>query len=137
MAEGVLNPLAGLAALGRIWSGTCRSRAVDLDAGCIGKGILAPTAVAHTASPGDQWTVCLDATSDVHSEFGVGIGLALLTANWCFVLFAVAMIAGFVIRAPREERMMLEAFGEEYQVYMQRTGRFFPKFSVLLAGFRR
>ena len=69
--------------------------------------------------------------------FGVGIGLALLTANWCFVLFAVAMIAGFVIRAPREERMMLEAFGEEYQVYMQRTGRFFPKFSVLLAGFRR
>lgn len=69
--------------------------------------------------------------------FGVGIALALLTANWCFVLFAVAMIAGFVIRAPREERMMLETFGEEYQVYMQRTGRFFPKFSVLLAGFRR
>lgn len=69
--------------------------------------------------------------------FGVGIALALLTANWCFVLFAVAMIAGFVIRAPREERMMLETFGEEYQIYMQRTGRFFPKFSVLLAGFRR
>lgn len=69
--------------------------------------------------------------------FGVGIALALLTANWCFVLFAVAMIAGFVIRAPREERMMHETFGEEYRIYMQRTGRFFPKFSVLLAGFRR
>jgi len=59
--------------------------------------------------------------------FGVGIALALLAANWCFVLFAVAMIAGFVVRAPREERMMLEAFGEEYRVYMQSTGRFFPK----------
>jgi protein-S-isoprenylcysteine O-methyltransferase Ste14 len=62
------------------------------------------------------------------SMFGVGIALALLAANWCFVLFAMAMTAGFVVRAPREERMMLEAFGEEYRVYMQRTGRFFPKF---------
>jgi protein-S-isoprenylcysteine O-methyltransferase Ste14 len=61
------------------------------------------------------------------SMFGVGIALALLAANWCFVLFAVAMTAGFVVRAPREERMMLETFGEEYRVYMQRTGRFFPK----------
>jgi protein-S-isoprenylcysteine O-methyltransferase Ste14 len=61
------------------------------------------------------------------SMFCVGIALGLLTANWCFVLFAVAMIAGFVLRAPREERMMLQAFGEEYRVYMQRTGRFFPK----------
>ena len=59
--------------------------------------------------------------------FGVGVALALLAANWCFVLFAVAMISGFVARAPREERMMLEAFGEEYRVYAQRTGRFFPK----------
>lgn len=69
--------------------------------------------------------------------FGVGIALALLAANWCFVLFAVAMIAGFVVRAPREERMMLEAFEEEYQLYMQRTGRFFPKLWILLARVRR
>lgn len=61
------------------------------------------------------------------SMFGVGVALALLAANWCFVLFAVAIIAGFVLRAPREERMMLDAFGEEYRGYMQRTGRFFPK----------
>ena len=64
--------------------------------------------------------------------FGVGIALALLTAKWCFVLFAVAMIAGFVARAPREERMMVEAFGEEYRVYQQRTGRFFPKLQMVL-----
>jgi protein-S-isoprenylcysteine O-methyltransferase Ste14 len=57
----------------------------------------------------------------------VGIAFALVTANWCFVLFAVALIAGFVVRAPREEQMMLQAFGEEYRAYMQRTGRFFPK----------
>jgi len=57
----------------------------------------------------------------------MGIAFALVTANGCFVLFAVALIAGFVARAPREEHMMLQAFGEEYRAYMHRTGRFFPK----------
>jgi protein-S-isoprenylcysteine O-methyltransferase Ste14 len=59
--------------------------------------------------------------------FTVGIAFALITANWCFVLFAVAMSTGFVVRAPREDQMMLQASGEEYRAYMQRTGRFFPK----------
>jgi protein-S-isoprenylcysteine O-methyltransferase Ste14 len=59
--------------------------------------------------------------------FGEGIAFALVTANWCLVLFAVAMITGFVIRAPREEQMMIAAFGNEYRDYMQRAGRFFPK----------
>lgn len=64
---------------------------------------------------------------------GAGIALALLAANWCFVLAAAAMVVGFVLRAPREERMMLEAFGEQYSTYMRETGRFFPKLRVLLA----
>ena len=58
---------------------------------------------------------------------GVGTAFALVTANWFFVLLAVAMIAGLVARVPREEQMMLGKFGEEYRAYMQRTGRFFPK----------
>lgn len=65
--------------------------------------------------------------------FGVGVALALLSANWLFVTFAVAMIVGFVLRAPREERMMLEAFGEEYRIFMQQTGRFFPRLRTVLA----
>ena len=58
---------------------------------------------------------------------GVGTAFALVTANWVFVLLAVAMIAGLVARVPREEQMMLEQFGEKYKAYMQRTGRFLPK----------
>ena len=58
---------------------------------------------------------------------GVGTAFALVTANWVFVLLAVAMIAGLVARIPREEQMMLEQFGEEYKAYTQRTGRFLPK----------
>jgi protein-S-isoprenylcysteine O-methyltransferase Ste14 len=59
--------------------------------------------------------------------FGYGAGLALVTANWVFVVMAVAVIAGTVARVPREEQMMVQEFGEEYQAYMLRAGRFFPK----------
>ncbi len=59
--------------------------------------------------------------------FGYGISLAMVTANWFFIAFAVVIIVSMVIRVPREEHMMIEGFGEEYQTYIQRTGRYFPK----------
>ena len=59
--------------------------------------------------------------------FGYGTGLALVTANWVFVVLAVAIIAGLFARVPKEEQMMIEEFGEEYKAYKQKTGRFFPK----------
>ncbi len=59
--------------------------------------------------------------------FGWAVAVALVTANGVFVFLAVAVIAGLVARAPREEQMMLGEFGEEYAAYMQRTGRFFPR----------
>ncbi len=59
--------------------------------------------------------------------FGWAISLAFLTANWFFVAVAVLSIAGTVARVPKEEQMMIEAFGDEYKAYMQGTGRFFPK----------
>ncbi len=58
---------------------------------------------------------------------GYGTSLALVTANWVFVVLAVAVIAGLFARVPKEEQMMIKEFGEEYKAYMQRTGRFFPK----------
>jgi protein-S-isoprenylcysteine O-methyltransferase Ste14 len=58
---------------------------------------------------------------------GYGTSIALVTANWVFVVLAVAVIAGLFARVPTEEQMMIQEFGEEYKAYMQRTGRFFPK----------
>jgi protein-S-isoprenylcysteine O-methyltransferase Ste14 len=58
---------------------------------------------------------------------GYGISLALVTANWVFMVLAVAVIAGLFARVPKEEQMMIKEFGEEYRAYMQKTGRFFPK----------
>lgn len=59
---------------------------------------------------------------------GWALALALLTANWIFVGICMLSFGGLLWRVPKEEQMMIEAFGDEYKAYMQRTGRFFPKF---------
>jgi protein-S-isoprenylcysteine O-methyltransferase Ste14 len=52
--------------------------------------------------------------------------MALTTSNLIILLLAVLVMLPFpwIVRA--EEEMLLEAFGDEYQKYMRRTGRFFP-----------
>lgn len=59
--------------------------------------------------------------------FAISAAFALVTAHWGFVAFGVLSIVMLLLRVPREERMMLDEFGQEYAAYMQRTGRFFPK----------
>ena len=55
-------------------------------------------------------------------------GLLLLSANWVVgglpLLFVVLLM---VVRTPREERMLLERFGDDYRRYMARTGRYLPR----------
>jgi len=58
---------------------------------------------------------------------GYGTSMALVSAQWGFLLMALLMIVGVIFRAPKEEQMMIGQFGEEYRQYMQRTGRFLPK----------
>jgi protein-S-isoprenylcysteine O-methyltransferase Ste14 len=53
--------------------------------------------------------------------------LGLLTANWIFVVLTALSIAGTMARIPKEEKMMIETFGNEYKAYMQRTGKFLPR----------
>jgi protein-S-isoprenylcysteine O-methyltransferase Ste14 len=56
-----------------------------------------------------------------------GLSLALVSANWVFVILAAAVGIGMAIRIPREEQMMIEEFGEEYRAYMRRTGGLVPR----------
>lgn len=58
---------------------------------------------------------------------GYFAGLALLTANWVFLVLTVLSVIGLLARVPKEEQMMLAEFGEEYKAYMLRSGRFFPR----------
>lgn len=58
----------------------------------------------------------------------MGLAQALMLANWiagpaCLVLF----LPVYLVRVPREERMMLEQFGEAYQTYMHQTGGVIPR----------
>ena len=52
---------------------------------------------------------------------------ALLLHNW---VAGPAMLAAFLPfyleRIPREEQMMLDQFGSEYEAYMTRTGQLIP-----------
>jgi protein-S-isoprenylcysteine O-methyltransferase Ste14 len=58
---------------------------------------------------------------------GFSIGVALVTANYLIIAFALLTVLPFPFVARKEELMMLETFGEEYAVYMSQTGRFFPR----------
>jgi len=57
------------------------------------------------------------------------IAQGLLLQNWLagWILLA-AFIPMYLVRAPKEEKMMLDNFGEEYQNYISRTGRIIPRF---------
>jgi protein-S-isoprenylcysteine O-methyltransferase Ste14 len=54
-------------------------------------------------------------------------GITLVTANIFLVAFLVISIVDLALRIPKEERMMIDEFGGEYEAYMQRTGRLLPR----------
>jgi protein-S-isoprenylcysteine O-methyltransferase Ste14 len=59
--------------------------------------------------------------------FGFFAGLVLVSASWLVALLVVAAIFVLCARVGEEEMMMTEQFGDEYRIYMQRTGRFLPR----------
>jgi protein-S-isoprenylcysteine O-methyltransferase Ste14 len=54
------------------------------------------------------------------------IGSVLLLPFWIFLLHAVASFIAYDYRAREEEGVLLEAFGEAYSAYRDRTSRFVP-----------
>lgn len=54
--------------------------------------------------------------------------VTLLTANGLIGLTSLIVLGMLAIRTPKEEARLLERFGREYEDYMTRTGRFFPRF---------
>jgi protein-S-isoprenylcysteine O-methyltransferase Ste14 len=58
-----------------------------------------------------------------------GIAQALLLQNWIAGPGGlVSFLLLYLVRVPREERMMLDHFGAEYRAYCARTGRILPAF---------
>ncbi|TFH07828.1 MAG: isoprenylcysteine carboxylmethyltransferase family protein [Candidatus Thorarchaeota archaeon] len=54
-------------------------------------------------------------------------GVALVTANFLVIGFALLLLLPFPFVAKKEEQMLLDTFGDEYSEYIKRTGRFFPR----------
>jgi protein-S-isoprenylcysteine O-methyltransferase Ste14 len=62
-----------------------------------------------------------------------GLAQALLLHNWIAgVGGLLAYLPLYLVRVPREERMMLDNFGDAYRAYCARTGLIVPRFQSLL-----
>ena len=67
-----------------------------------------------------------------HPLYTVGIlflvSLSLLTASWLIAaLTAIAIVLISIVVMPREERALIDKFGDRYREYQNRTGRWLPK----------
>jgi protein-S-isoprenylcysteine O-methyltransferase Ste14 len=54
-------------------------------------------------------------------------GITLITASWILIAFLVISFADLMVRIPKEEQMMIEEFGKEYEEYRLRTGKLLPR----------
>lgn len=56
------------------------------------------------------------------------ISQGIVLNNWIVLVYGVtAWGILYVIRVPKEEEMLLQEFGDDYQEYMNKTGRVIPK----------
>ena len=59
------------------------------------------------------------------------IAVFFLTANWFIgVTWLLGLTVIILFRVKREEAMLLAKFGDQYSVYMQRTGKFLPRITM-------
>jgi protein-S-isoprenylcysteine O-methyltransferase Ste14 len=52
---------------------------------------------------------------------------SLIAANWFLFLTGCLLLSLIIVRTPKEEEKLLARFGDIYQAYRERTGRFFPR----------
>lgn len=53
--------------------------------------------------------------------------MSLIAANWFLVVTGVVLLGLLVMRTRTEEANLVARFGDGYQKYMERTGRFLPR----------
>ncbi len=59
--------------------------------------------------------------------FLFGLSMSLVTANWLLATLGFVVMAILVTRTRIEEAKLTERFGNAYQEYANRTGKFFPR----------
>ncbi len=67
----------------------------------------------------------------LYTVASIGIfALGLLAANWFMLLMILLIMLMLPALVAKEETQLIEKFGNAYREYMQRTGRFLPRFKV-------
>jgi protein-S-isoprenylcysteine O-methyltransferase Ste14 len=54
--------------------------------------------------------------------------VTVLTASLLICVGSLMVLSLLAIRTPKEERLLIERFGDEYRNYMKTTGKFIPRF---------
>lgn len=60
--------------------------------------------------------------------FSLCLAFSLIAANWLLLILSGFVVLYLNLRLPKEEAMLIDTFGDQYREYMQRTGKFLPKF---------
>ena len=55
------------------------------------------------------------------------MSFGIAAAKWFMELASLVVVVMLLIRLPREEEKLIERFGDEHRVYMERTGRLLPR----------
>lgn len=56
------------------------------------------------------------------------ISFGMMADNWFIAALGLLTFILMAIRTPKEEKNLVDKFGDDYREYMKRTGRFLPKF---------
>jgi protein-S-isoprenylcysteine O-methyltransferase Ste14 len=55
------------------------------------------------------------------------LSLSIISGNWFILVIAALAFGTISLRTGKEEMNLLERFGEEYEVYIRKTGRYLPR----------
>ncbi len=66
----------------------------------------------------------------------INVTLVMVSANLFLLLVYPFSIVLIYARIGKEEKMLLEQFGDEYRAYMKRTGRLLPRFRQYIQGIK-
>jgi protein-S-isoprenylcysteine O-methyltransferase Ste14 len=64
----------------------------------------------------------------------LSMSMSVIAANWFLLVTGVVLFCLLVIRTRIEEENLLARFGDSYRTYMERTGRFVPRFRANRTG---
>jgi protein-S-isoprenylcysteine O-methyltransferase Ste14 len=62
---------------------------------------------------------------------GMAVGLAVGLSSLTGLLGVILLTAGFLFRCQVEERMLIQAFGEQYVTYAKSTGQIIPRIKTI------